>query len=60
MMNNFPNPASYKIWKLIEFSGNNQIKDTVLLFRLLIGTDPNNNHEEIKENGNIKDLNLEF
>lgn len=60
MMNNFPNEVSYKVWNLIEFNGKNQIRDTVLLFRLLINTDPNNIHEQISEQDNTKDLNLEF
>lgn len=60
MMNNFPNQVSYNVWNMIEFNGKHQIKDTVLLFRLLINTDPNNIHEQINEKGNTKDLSLEF
>ena len=60
MMNNFPNEVSYKVWKMIEFNGKNQIKDTVLLFRLLINTDPNNIHEQVNEMETKEDLSLEF
>lgn len=58
MINNFPNKTSYKVWNLIKFNGENSIKDTVLLFRLLINTDPNNNIEQTKENK--ENLSLEF
>ena len=60
MMNNFPNEVSYKVWKMIEFNGKNQIKDTVLLFRLLINTDPSNIHEQVNEMETKEDLSLEF